>query len=158
MKTIWVILLIVFCTVTASVYFTVQLPFSLETKPSVLRVGILPDVSEENLRKRYGPLLNHLSAKTGFDLNLVLPTDYGDLVRLFRENKVDLAYFGGLTFVQAQVFYNAEPLVMRDVDTRFTSWFLVRKSDPARNLADLKGKVFSFGSRLSTSGHLMPRG
>ncbi len=46
---------------------------------------------------------------------------------------------------------------MRDVDTRFTSWFLVKDGETAHDLTDFKGKIFTFGSRLSTSGHLMPR-
>jgi len=46
---------------------------------------------------------------------------------------------------------------MRDVDANFTSTFLVRADSEAVSIRDFKDKVFSFGSRLSTSGHLMPR-
>jgi len=49
------------------------------------------------------------------------------------------------------------PLVMRDIDMRFVSYFLVRPGDPAQTIMDLRGRKLSFGSRLSTSGHLMPR-
>ncbi len=157
MKTNWFALLAILCIVAAGIYVIIQPKFRHEATPSVLRVGVLPDESVEALHQRYDPLLDHLSAETGLDFKLVPPSDYDELVRLFRDHKVDLAYFGGLTFVQAHLFYHAEPLVMRDVDTRFTSWFLVRDSDPAHGLADFKGKVFTFGSRLSTSGHLMPR-
>ncbi len=157
MKTNWFALLLVLCIVAVSIYFIIQPKFHYEATPSVLRVGVLPDESVEALHQRYDPLLSHLSAETRLDFRLVPPSDYGELVRLFRDHEVDLAYFGGLTFVQAHIFHHAEPLVMRDVDTRFTSWFLVRDGDPAHGLADFKDKVFTFGSRLSTSGHLMPR-
>lgn len=157
MKTIWLALLIVICAVAAGTYFVVQPTFHQEATPSILRVGVLPDESLETLHQRYDPLLAHLSAETGIDFKLVLPSDYSELVRLFRDHEVDMAYFGGLTFVQAHIFHHAEPLVMRDVDTRFTSWFLVKEDDPAHDLADFKGKIFTFGSRMSTSGHLMPR-
>ena len=157
MKTIWFSLLTVLCSVVAGVYFIVQPTFHHEATPTVLRVGVLPDVSVENLHKRYDPLLDHLSAGSGLDIKLVIPADYNELVRLFRDHEVDLVYFGGITFVQAHDLHNAEPLVMRDVDTRFTSYFLVKDGDPAHDLVDFKGKSFTFGSRLSTSGHLMPR-
>lgn len=156
MRTIWIASLIILCALIAG-FFTVQPSFYHETKPPVLRVGILPDESEQALRKRYGSFLTYLSAKTGIDVRLVLPSDYADLVRLFRDREVELAYFGGLTFVQAHVLFDAVPLVMRDVDTRFTSWFLVKDGEAAQELTDFKGKSFAFGSRLSTSGHLMPR-
>jgi phosphonate transport system substrate-binding protein len=150
--------LITLCiTIAASIYFTLQPMHYRETTPSIVRVGILPDMSEENIRQRYDPLLDYLSEETGLEFRLVLPSDYDELVQLFGEHELDLAYFGGLTYVQAHANYQAEPLVMRDVDTRFTSLFLVSQDNQAHDLADFKGKVFSFGSRLSTSGHLMPR-
>jgi phosphonate transport system substrate-binding protein len=72
--------------------------------------------------------------------------------------KVDLAWFGGFTFVQAKLRSGgrAVPLVQREEDEKFRS--VVISADPAvKSLADLKGKDFSFGSQSSTSGHLMPR-
>ncbi len=157
MKKNWFALLLILCIVAAGIYFIIQTKFYHEATPSVLRVGVLPDESVEALHMRYDPLLAHLSAETGLDFKLILPSDYSELVRLFRDHEVDLAYFGGLTFVRAHLLHHAESLVMRDVDTRFTSWFLVKDGDPANGLEDFKGKVFTFGSRLSTSGHLMPR-
>lgn len=145
--------------VVASVYYTVQsVPMRFhEITPSIVRIGVLPDVSERNLHQRYKPLLKYLSEETGLDFKLVLPADYEELLHFFSMHEVELALFGGLTFVQAQASYLAEALVMRDVDTRFTSVFLVGDSNPANELADLEGSSFAFGSRLSTSGHLMPR-
>ncbi len=157
MKKSWFALLTVLCAIAAGVYFIARPTFHQQATPAVLSVGILPDESVEALHRRYDSLLSYLSAETGLDFKLVVPSDYSELVRLFRDGEVDLAYFGGLTFVQTHLFHHAEPLVMRDVDTRFTSWFLVKAGDPARGLADFKGKVFAFGSRQSTSGHLMPR-
>ena len=151
------VLLALLCVITASAYFIIQPNFVHSVTPVVLRVGILPDVSVENLHQRYDPLLDYLSAETGIEHKLVLPENYADLIRLFRDQEVDLAYFGGFTFVKAQAFYGARPLVMREIDTRFTSLFLVRGNDSALQLADFKDKRFSFGSELSTSGHLMPR-
>ena len=129
-----------------------------EKEPSIeiLRIGILPDESEEALRERYVPLLEFLSQETGLPYELVIPNNYAELVRQFGEGQIDMAYFGGVTFVNANSKYGAVPLVMRDVDSNFTSVFVVA-DEGSKDFEELQGKRFSFGSRLSTSGHLMPR-
>jgi phosphonate transport system substrate-binding protein len=157
LKAILSVLLILACVISASAYFIMQPVFFHSVTPSVLRVGILPDVGVDNLHQRYDPLLNYLSAETGLEYKLVHAENYAGLLRLFHDQDVDLAYFGGYTFVRAQAFFGARPLVMREIDTRFTSLFLVRGENSALQLADFKNKAFSFGSELSTSGHLMPR-
>ena len=135
----------------------------LHTSPSrqaltpQLRIGVLPDQGTETLRQRYTPLLDYLARDTGIETRLVIPTDYQHAVDLFREHQIDLAFFGGLTFVQAQAEHGAEALVMREIDTRFTSWFVVRPELAQKRLPDLRGESLTFGDRLSTSGHLMPR-
>ena len=156
MKTIVSVLLVLIGVIAASAFYVIQPKFN-SVRPVVLRVGILPDVSVDNFQQHYDPLLDYLSAETGIDFKLVASEDYADLIGLFRDHEVDLAYFGGFTFVRAQNFYAARPLVMREIDTRFTSLFLVRGGNSAVELADFKDKTFSFGSKLSTSGHLMPR-
>ncbi len=85
-------------------------------------------------------------------------TDYAASVEALANKQVDLAWYGGFTFVQANVRSGgkAVPLVQREEDEKFRSVFIT--SDPTiKTLADLKGKNVSFGSQSSTSGHLMPR-
>lgn len=124
---------------------------------SVINVGVLPDESPEQLRARFDPLLKYLSAETGLEFRLLDIPDYDDLVEQFVEKRVHLAYFGGYTFVRTSMLCTTVPLVMREIDTRFTSYFLAPGDSTARRLEDFRDKVFSFGNRLSTSGHLMPR-
>ncbi len=157
MKRIWLSLLGILLVAVASIYLTLYPDLSETSNPAVLRVGVLPDENAKNLHRRYDPLLDYLSARSGREFELVVPSDYRELVQLFSRDEIELAYFGGLTFVQAHLSSDAEPLVMRDVDTRFTSSFVVSSEDSAESLADLEGSSFAFGSRLSTSGHLMPR-
>ena len=121
-----------------------------------LRVGVLPDEDAEALQDRYASLLEFLSRETRLTYELVIPASYDALLTQFSKGQVDLAYFGGVTFVRANSENGAIPLAMRDVDSRFTSVFLVAGDRPL-TLETLQGKRFSFGSRLSTSGHFMPR-
>jgi phosphonate transport system substrate-binding protein len=126
-------------------------------EPVVLRIGVLPDQGEAILRERFRPLAEHLSQALQKPFELVVPVDYADLVDQFDKGQLDLAYFGGLTFLQAHARAGAVPLVMRDVDAHFTSYFLMTAALPEVDWQGMRGLSFSFGSRLSTSGHLMPR-
>jgi phosphonate transport system substrate-binding protein len=123
----------------------------------VLRIGVLPDQSPEVLRKRFAPVLSYLAENLQLACELIVPESYSDLLELFHDQKVDLVYLGGYSFVKAQQKNHAIPLVMRRVDTRFTSLFILNANSPAQTLDKLENKSIAFGSSLSTSGHLMPR-
>ena len=84
-----------------------------DTSLGAVHIGVLPDQSDELLRKRYAPLLGFLSIETGAVVELVVPGSYEELVRLFGEGKIDVALFGGATFVNANALHGAVPLVMR---------------------------------------------
>lgn len=124
----------------------------------VLRVTAIPDESPTELARKAAPLTKYLEGKMGMKVEFTPVTDYAAAVETLVNGKVDLAWFGGFTFVQANIRSGgkAVPLVQREEDAKFRSVFIT--SDPAiRSLADLKGKDVSFGSQSSTSGHLMPR-
>jgi phosphonate transport system substrate-binding protein len=85
-------------------------------------------------------------------------TDYAAAVETLVNKKVDMAWFGGFTFVQSYVRSGGKtiPILQRAEDEKFRSVFITTDPD-VKTLADLKGKDVSFGSQSSTSGHLMPR-
>lgn len=123
----------------------------------VLKVAVLPDQDEAKLRAKYQPLLDHITEHTGIKCELMIPNSYKQALQWFNDKKIDMAKFGGVTYVKARLEANATPLVMRDIDSRFRSVVLSNINNPANSLEDLRGASFSFGSRLSTSGHFMPR-
>lgn len=125
--------------------------------PAQLTIGVLPDEAEEDLRRRYAPLVAHLRQALDTEILLVVPRDYGEILDLFGAGKLDLAMFGGVTFIAASERHGAEPLVVRDIDLQFTSYFLSRIEEPAATIEGFRGRSFAFGSELSTSGHFMPR-
>ena len=124
----------------------------------VLRVTAIPDESPTELARKAAPLVKYLEARLGMKVEFTPVTDYAASVETLINRKVDLAWFGGFTFVQAAARSGGKviPIVQREEDERFRSVFIT--SDPAiKTLADLKAKDVSFGSQSSTSGHLMPR-
>ena len=131
---------------------------TLASAQQVLRVTAIPDESPTELARKAAPLMKYLEAKLGMKVEYTPVTDYAASVEALVNRKVDLAWFGGFTFVQANVRSGGKvvPLVQREEDEKFKSVFIT--ADPAiQTLADLKGKDVSFGSQSSTSGHLMPR-
>jgi phosphonate transport system substrate-binding protein len=124
----------------------------------VFRVTAIPDESPTELARKAAPLMRYLEKELGVKIEYTPVTDYAAAVEALVNRKVDLAWFGGFTFVQAHARSGGKviPLVQREEDTKFRSVFIT--SDPdIKTLADLKGKDVSFGSQSSTSGHLMPR-
>ena len=124
---------------------------------SVLRVAVLPDESVEAIRQRYSPLLDFVSDYIGIPYKLTIVERYEDLVDVIVRGEVDLAHFGGYSYVLARDRIGVLALVQRDLDTRFTSYLIARREQNADRLSDFQKRVLCFGSRLSTSGHLMPR-
>jgi len=132
-------------------------PASAQT--TVLRVSAIPDEAPTELQRKFKPLGDYLEKKTGLTVQFTPVTDYAAVVEGLANNKIDLAWLGGFTFVQAKLRTGgkAVPIVQRAEDEKFTSKFIVPAASPVKSLADLKGKTFAFGSPSSTSGHLMPR-
>ena len=126
---------------------------------TVLRVTAIPDESPTELARKFAPLGQYLEAKLGTKVEWTPVTDYAAAVEALVNRKVDLAWFGGFTFVQASVRSGGKviPLVQREEDEKFRSVFITDAGSGIARLEDLKGRTLSFGSASSTSGHLMPR-
>ena len=137
---------------------TVVLSATLAHAQAVFRVTAIPDESPTELARKAAPLVKYLEKTLGMKVEFTPVSDYAASVEALANRQVDLAWYGGFTFVQANVRSGGKaiPLVQREEDEKFRSVFIT--SDPSiKTLADLKGKNVSFGSQSSTSGHLMPR-
>ena len=124
----------------------------------VLRVSAIPDEAPTELQRKFAPLGDYLAAQTGMKVVFTPVSDYAAVVESLANGKLDMAWLGGFTFVQAKIRTHgtAIPIVQREEDAKFTSKFITAQAD-IQSLADLKGKSFAFGAPSSTSGSLMPR-
>ncbi|WP_312940829.1 putative selenate ABC transporter substrate-binding protein [Stutzerimonas balearica] len=122
-----------------------------------LRVSAIPDEAPTELIRKFKPLGEYLEKELGMPVKFTPVSDYAAVVEALASDRLDMAWLGGFTFVQARLKTgNAIPLVQREQDEQFTSKFIT--ADPeVKTLKDLEGKTFAFGSVSSTSGSLMPR-
>ena len=131
---------------------------ALAQAQAVFKVTAIPDESPTELARKAEPLVKYLEKTLGMKVEFTPVTDYAASVEALANKQVDMAWYGGFTFVQAQQRSGGKaiPLVQREEDEKFRSVFITTDAS-IKTLADLKGKNVSFGSQSSTSGHLMPR-
>jgi phosphonate transport system substrate-binding protein len=124
-----------------------------------LRVTTIPEEAATEQIRKFTPLARYLEEQLGMKVEFTPVTDYPAAVESLVNKRVDLVWFGGVTFVQAHMRSGGRviPIAQREEDTRFRSVFIAKTDSGIKTLQDLKGKQVSFGSASSTSGHLMPR-
>ncbi|MDQ4069630.1 MAG: phosphate/phosphite/phosphonate ABC transporter substrate-binding protein [Actinomycetota bacterium] len=133
------------------------------TLPTKLRVGVIPNIAPDRQKARYEPFRAYLARTLGVDVDLFVATDYAGVVSALASDNLDVAYLGGLTYVQAEQQVPLVPLVTevdRETGTReYLSSIVVKSSAPFSSVRDLVQATasFAFGDVSSTSGSLYPR-
>ena len=124
----------------------------------VLYIGGIPDQDLSVLQARFNQLADYLTEKTGVMVKYQPSVDYAALVTAFKNDDLQMGWYGGLTGVQARLAApNAQAIAQRPRDEEFYSVFVKQRRLDINSLADVNGKSLTFGSESSTSGYLMPR-
>lgn len=132
-----------------------------ETAAKTLRYSAIPDQNTTELIQRFEPLTKYLSEQLGVPVEYVPARDYQASVEMFRNGDIQLAWFGGLTGVQARAaVQGAHAIAQGEVDPQYYSYFIANKSTGLERSDDFPAAIadltFTFGSESSTSGRLMP--
>jgi phosphonate transport system substrate-binding protein len=126
--------------------------------PKEMRFGILP--SEESTAKtRYTPVFDYLEAKLGTKIQYTIGADYAAIIIAMVNKRLELAWLGPESYVQAAKQAKMHPLVMPDNKSTglgYYSSLFVRADSSYRSIQDLKGKTLAFVDPNSTSGYLFP--
>ncbi|ABL99750.1 putative selenate ABC transporter substrate-binding protein [Shewanella amazonensis] len=121
----------------------------------------IPDEDESQLRTRFEKVADYLETKLGVEVKYVPVKSYSAAVTAFRNNQVQLAWFGGLSGVQARrLVPGSEAIAQGFEDQFFKSYFIAHHStglERSENFPAIGGYTFTFGSKDSTSGRLMPQ-
>lgn len=126
-----------------------------------LKFTAIPDQDTARLQQRFGKIADYLTEKLGFKVTYVPVKSYGASVQAFKNNEVQLAWFGGLSGVQARLAVPGSQAIAQGAeDEHFVSYFIAHHSTGLVKGAAfppaIAGKTFTFGSKGSTSGRLMP--
>jgi len=132
-----------------------------DASEKVLRFTAIPDNDTTAQYERFKPLEDYLAKELDLKVEFVASPDYGASVVKFKQGDVQVAWFGGVSGVQARdAVKGAEALVAGDEDLQFKSYFIANKSTGLERSEEfpeaIKDLKFTYGSSGSTSGCIMP--
>ena len=121
----------------------------------------IPDQDETRLVERFTRVAEYLQSKLGVAVKYLPVKSYPAAVTAFTNGQVQLAWFGGFTGVQARrQVPGSEAIAQGAEDVAFKSFIIANTKTglrPSKEFPkEIAGKSFTFGSRASTSGRLMP--
>ena len=131
-----------------------------QDKPAFVFTAI-PDQDETRLVERFTRVAEYLQGKLGVSVKYLPVKSYPAAVTAFTNNQVQLAWFGGFTGVQARrEVPDSQAIAQGAEDVAFKSFVIANTKTglkPGKEFPkEIAGKSFTFGSRGSTSGRLMP--
>ncbi len=129
-------------------------------KPTFVFTAI-PDQDETRLAERFGKVAAYLEKKLGVPVRYVPVKSYPAAVTSFVDGEVQLAWFGGVTGVQARAKVPGSSAIAQGAeDTAFRSYMIANAATGLKDAPEIQkgiaGHTFTFGARTSTSGRVMP--
>jgi phosphonate transport system substrate-binding protein len=134
-----------------------------DAQTSELNFGIISTEKSSNLKTIWEPFLADMSKKTGLKVNGFYASDYAGVIEAMRFNKVQLAWFGNKSAMEAVDRSNGE-IFAQSVDAGgnpgYWSHIIVHKDSPYKTIDDIlkcdHTVNFGIGDPNSTSGFLVP--
>ena len=125
----------------------------------MLKVALLPDENASTVIANNEKLREHLEGRLGKRIELVVTTDYSSMIEAARHGRLDLAYFGPLSYVLAKQKSDIEAFAALKTKgkTTYQAVLIGNTAAGIATVADLKGKDVAFGDEASTSSHLIPK-
>tara|TARA_Y100000815_G_scaffold209406_1_gene193620 strand:+ start:37 stop:894 length:858 start_codon:yes stop_codon:yes gene_type:complete len=126
-----------------------------------LYFSAIPDEDETRLVSRFSKVAEYLEGELGVDVEFLPVKSYAASVTAFRNDQIQLAWFGGLTGVQARLSTpGSRAIAQGKEDPIFVSYFIANTEtglEPSDSFPiEAAGMSFTFGAKTSTSGRLMP--
>ena len=143
------------------VWSSVSIPLSSAKASDTFVFTAIPDEDESRLRQRFNKVANYLDKQLGITVKYIPVKSYAAAVAAFRNDQVQLAWFGGLSGVRARILVSgSEAIAQGFEDQAFFNYFIAHSSTGLKRSdefpKDIAGKIFTFGSKGSTSGRLIP--
>jgi phosphonate transport system substrate-binding protein len=149
---------IIFATLFAVLGLSIAVQ-AADSDPDTLRVALLPDEDAATIIKQNKGLKDYLESKLGKKVTLVVTTDYSSMMEAMRFGRLELGYFGPLSYTLAKSKADIEPFAARikKGSTTYHSVLIGNKAAGVKTVSDVKGKEVAYGDIASTSSHLIPK-
>jgi len=128
-----------------------------------INFGIISTESQQNLKTIWDPFLADMEKKTGIKVNAFFASDYAGVIEGMRFGKVDVAWYGNKSAMEAVDRANGEVFAQSVAVTGepgYWSLLLAPVDSPLSSLEDVlkcdKSLSFGMGDPNSTSGYLVP--
>ena len=143
---------------TSALWFT-----GAQAQTREINFGFISTESSANLKGAWQPLLDDLQKSTGLKVNAFFATDYAGVIEAMRFNKVQVAWMGNKSAMEAVDRSNGEifgKIVAKDGSEGYYGLIIVNKDSPIKTLDDvMKNRAnltLGFGDPNSTSGTAVP--
>ncbi len=144
----------------AMIFTTLFASFSTHSADTFVFTAI-PDQDESRLKERFDKVAAYLSDALDVPVKYIPVKSYPAAVTAFRNNQVQLAWFGGLSGVQARNAVEGSRAIAQGAEDPLFETYFIAHSSTGLKASDsfpggIAGMTFTFGSKGSTSGRLMP--
>ncbi|WP_353617116.1 phosphate/phosphite/phosphonate ABC transporter substrate-binding protein [Bacillus sp. E(2018)] len=135
---------------------------SKSSKDEVFTIGVIPAQTEGEMKGALDKLQKVLSEKMDREVKITSYPDYNGVVEAMNYDKIDMAYFGPLTYVVAHEESGAKAIVTQLIkgEPFYYSYLITHKDSKYESfedmVTDVKNVKFAFGDPSSTSGSLIP--
>lgn len=136
------------------------LSYAQDKLPQSMTLGFMPYLTASQLTEKYTPLADYLSEKVGIPVSLKIAKNYDEHLQQVGEDKIDIAFMGGSTYINMVEKYGKKPLLVRYEilgKPTFHGFIVVAESSPLKDLKELVGKRMAFGDKNSTLSAQVPQ-
>jgi phosphonate transport system substrate-binding protein len=127
--------------------------------PDVLKVALLPDEDASTVIKNNQDLKDYLEKALDKKIELIVTTDYSSMIEAIRHGRIQLAYFGPLSYVMAKSKSDIEAFaaIKKKGSATYQGVIIGNVAAGIDSIDDIKGKDMAYGDPASTSSHLIPK-
>ncbi|MDJ0843738.1 phosphate/phosphite/phosphonate ABC transporter substrate-binding protein [Crocosphaera sp.] len=130
-----------------------------KANPEKLVVALLPDESNSTVIQNNKGLEIYLEEKLNKDVELFVSTDYSSMIEAASKGRLDLAYFGPLSYVLAKTKSDIEAFAAleKNGETTYKAVVIGNAEAGIDSYEKIEGKTMAYGDQASTSSHLIPK-
>ncbi len=121
-------------------------------------IAVVPEINKIETEKRYIPLGYYISKNSSIDVKIKFLDSYSEVLKEFSDGRIDAAFLGSFSFLQANLLNGAEPLVRvveNDGTAVYKGYIFTRKDSNIKSPADMEGKRAAL-VKLTSAGYIFP--